>query len=157
MDAINPAIKPPILPITPTSLRILKYEISVSNKPKYEKRLFWFLCTVLFHGSLRLGKLLSKTKTHYNPDFCLLRRDLTLQNLTFNSSEMTVLSLSIKSPKAGKPGAPDIVNIFPTNTHLCPVKAYINWSRFNTRFSQDLPLFTLLTGAPFPAVILRLS
>lgn len=147
-DAVHPTNKPPRLPITPTALRLLKYEISVCLKPKYEKRLLWFLCTALFHGSFRLGELLSKTKTYYDPDFCLLRQDLTIGDHTLNNSRFSVLSFSIKSPKANKPNTPDIVDIFPTNTDLCPVKAYLNWTRCDSRSAQDLPLFSLLSGSP---------
>jgi len=116
LDSISSKHKPTRLPISPTILRILKLEINNSPFSKLDKRLTWLLCTLAFHGSFRIIELLSKTKRTF---------DVTLKPFIHNNSSISILSITVKSPKAGRPHTLDIVDVFPTNTDLCPVKAYI--------------------------------
>ena len=149
LDSISSKHKPTRLPVSPTILRILKLEINNSPLSKLDKRLTWLLCTLAFHGSFRIIELLSKTKRTFDPDFCLLGNDVTLKPFIHNNSSISILSITVKSPKAGRPHTLDIVDVFPTNTDLCPVKAYIALVKSNPTPDKTLPFFTLADGSPY--------
>ena len=148
LDSISPTPNPTRLPVTPTILRILKYEIRHSSLSKLNKPLLWLLCTLAFHGSFRIIELLSKTKNFFDPDFCLLGRDVNLKSFTLNNSLISVITVTVKSPKAGRPNTKDIIDIYPTNTDLCPVKAFISYTKTNPVSDLNLPFFSLDSGTP---------
>ena len=149
LDSLTPNLNPTRLPVSPTILRILKLEINNSSFSKRDKRLIWLLCTLAFHGSFRIIELLSKTKGYFDPDFCLLGNNVILKPFIHNNTTVSVLTVSVKSPKTGRPNTTDIVDVFPTNTDLCPVKAYSDFAKSNPAPNLSLPFFTLSNGSPY--------
>mgnify|MGYP003891633467 CR=1 FL=1 len=149
LDNLSPKSKQTRLPVSPTILRVLKLEISRSTFPKRDKRLIWLLCSLAFHGSFRIIELLSKTKGSFDPNFCLLGNDVLLKPLILNNSPVSVLAVTVKSPKVGRPNSKDIIDVFPTNTDLCPVRAYSDLAKSNPYPNPNMPFFSLSNGSPY--------
>jgi len=148
IDSVSTVHRPKRLPVTPSVLRIIKIEINRSFISKHDKRLLWFVSTLAFHGSFRMGELLSKNSSFFDPNVTLLGKDISLKNMLINSSYVDILAISVKSPKTGKPNSTTIVDVFPTNNDLCPVKAYINWRNCTTSYNNSLPAFRFGSGLP---------
>ena len=146
LDALSPNPKLKRLPVTPSVLRIIKIEINKRPIPKSDKCLLWFVSTLAFHGSFRMGELLSISPTSFDPKVTLLVSDIKLKNTRINNSNFNTLSVSIKSSKTGKPDAVTIVDVFPTNNDLCPVNAYTKWSRCSPHFDEASPAFRFNSG-----------
>ena len=60
INAVSIKSKPVRMPITPTILRLLKLAISRDDLCPPDCRMYWFLCTLAFHGSFRMGELLPR-------------------------------------------------------------------------------------------------
>ena len=148
LDALSPVTKPKRLPVTPSVLRIIKIEIKKCLIPKLDKRLFWLISTLAFHGSFRMGELLCKKSTSFDPHVNLLGKDINLKHTKINNCDVNVLSISVKSPKTGKPNSISIVDVFPTNNDLCPIQAFIKWSTCSPIIIESLPAFRLSSGLP---------
>ena len=146
LDSITPNFKPKRLPVTPCILRLLKIEIQKTNMSKADKRLFWLLCTTGFHGSFRMSELLSRKSSSFDPNFTLLNSDISICNIPINNSYTDIVTVLVKSPKSGNASSVDIVDIFPTRTDLCPVRAFSKWRKCQTFLSANLPAFRLDSG-----------
>ena len=146
LDAISPTYKPKRLPVTPCILRILKVEIQKSPMSKADKRLFWMLCTISFHGSFRMSELLSRKSTSFDPNYTLLNSDISSCNIHVNNSNINIVTVTVKSPKTGNANSIDVIDIFPTCTDLCPVRAFSKWRKCCSVSSPDLPAFRLGSG-----------
>ena len=157
LDALSPDLKPKRLPVTPSVLRVIKIELKKCLISKLDKRLFWFVSTLAFHGSFRMGELLCKNSSSFDPLVTLLGRDINLKQTRINNSVVNILSVSVKSPKTGKPNSITIVDVFPTNNDLCPIQAFIKWSTCSPRFDKSFPAFRLSSGLPLTSKILNVQ
>ena len=61
----------------------------------------------------------------FDPQTTLLGNNLTIEN--WHDKDMKVMKIWLKSPKELRKGNGVMVEIFPTNNHLCPIKAYEKW------------------------------
>lgn len=111
-----------------------------------DKRLSWMLCTTSFHGSFRMSELLSRKSRSFDPNFTLLNSAITSDNFCFNNSYVSILTVKVKSPKSGNANTVDVVDIFPTCTDLCPVRAFSKWSKCCSNNAPYLPAFRLDSG-----------
>ena len=144
VDLLLPVIKPTRIPVTPTILRILKTQITGDNLPYHDKRLYWLICTLAFHGSFRIGELLTRSPTTYDPNYTLLCKDIAVNITLVDNVPVKFLEVNLKHSKCSK-NKPVVIDIYPTNSDLCPVRAYAKW--FNTRASSlNLPAFRLSSG-----------
>ena len=144
VDFIYPVVKPTRIPVTPTILRILKSQINIDNLPYHDKRLLWLICTLAFHGFFRIGELLTKSPVSFDPSYTLLCGDIGVNVTYIDNVPVKLLEVTLKHSKCSK-NKSVVIDIYPTNSDLCPVRAYSKWS--NTRVgSPRLPAFRLSSG-----------
>lgn len=140
-----PSSKPKRLPVTPTILRIIKLEMAKdASLCMHDTILLWFLCSLSFHGSFRMGELLSRSSISFDPQFTLLQRDIRSKHTKFNDASIQFLEISLKSTKT-TPTATTIIDVFPTNNDLCPMKAFLKWVQLSGR-DPAMPAFRLSSG-----------
>lgn len=66
------------LPCTLSILRLLKSKLRVSNLLINIQLTIWCVCTIAFFGAFRIGELLCKNTKKYDPDFTLMKKDLSI-------------------------------------------------------------------------------
>lgn len=143
-DSIAPSSKPVRIPITPTLLRILKNAINKDHLPYFEKRLFWFLCVVAFHGSFRMGELLTRQPSHFDPNFSLLGQHIVSSPTIINKEPSSFLEITLTSSKIS-PTTATVIDVYPTGSDICPIRAYNKVINLQ-KLQHDLPAFRLLSG-----------
>ena len=130
-------------PITTDILLVLKGKLAEADMNGRDQRLVWTVSSILFHGAFRVHELLCKKQSSFDPDFTLLGRDVKL--VTQGGRE--VLQLKIKAPKEQKVGKDVIVDVYSTDSELCPVRAFKKWIKFRGK-EEELPLFRFSSGIP---------
>ena len=143
-DAVKPSTKPVRIPVTPTLLRILKNAINKDDLTYYDKRLFWFLCVVAFHGSFRIGELLTRHPNHFDPNYALLGRHIFPNSAIINAVSSSFLEITISSSKCC-PTTPTVIDVYPTGSDICPVRAYTRLINL-CRPTPNLPAFRFFSG-----------
>ena len=144
VDLLHPVIKPTRIPVTPTILRILKTQISSDILSYHDKRLYWLICTLAFHGSFRMGELLTKSPTSFDPNYTLLCKDIAINFTTIDNLPVKFLEVTLKHSKCSI-HKPVVIDIYPTNSDLCPIRAYDKWVNTKT-CALNLPAFRLTSG-----------
>jgi hypothetical protein len=66
------------LPCTLSILRLLKSKLRTSKLLINVQLLIWCIATLSFFGAFRIGELLCKNTTKFDPDFTLTKRDLCI-------------------------------------------------------------------------------
>jgi hypothetical protein len=132
-------------PATPDVLALLKARIRESDMPNVDKITTWTVATLLFHGAFRGGELLSRTAASFDPAYTLLRRDIVIAE---NSQTEKSVQVKVKAPKEDKKGSAIVVDIFQTDTELCPVRAVEKWFRVTKDMEEDQPGFRWACGTP---------
>jgi len=97
-----------------------------------------------FAGGFRIGKLLSKHEATFDPDFTLLAKNLSVSN---DKRGKTTIHVHLKCPKETKSAAPTVVDVFQSDGDICPVKAFLTWSKLRPK-NQNEPLFRFDNGTP---------
>ena len=139
--------KPERLAVTPATLRLIKHELKKSNWPIARKRLVWLVCTTAFNGSFRIGELLSQESTQYDPQTCLLGKDISVEQCNHNGENFKILKVWLKCPKELKFGKGIMVEVFETKTELCPVAAYEKLKKVSKlALANSKPAFRLENG-----------
>jgi hypothetical protein len=103
---------------TPSVLRLIKARISSWQAEPADRLMVWAACTLLFHGAFRGEEILSRHSSQFDPAYTLLRRDIFWEE---KSDSQKVIQVKVKAPKESKGGASVIVDIFQTDTDICPV------------------------------------
>jgi len=132
------------LPMTLNMMHVLRKLIKTSDYTKNDKKLIWAVSTIAFAGAFRIGEILAKLESTFDPNFTLLAKDVTLST---DKDNKTVLHICLKCPKESKTAAPTVVDIFQNNGPLCPVKAFLAWRNRKVR-EPDMPLFRQENGTP---------
>jgi hypothetical protein len=132
------------LPMTVNMMRIFKNTIASSHLNTNDQRLVWAVATMAFTGAFRIGELLSKLESTFDPDFTLLKQDVSV-SVTENGK--SVIHVTLKCPKESKNAAPTVEDLFQNDGHICPVKAYLTWYKLQPR-KDDAPLFRFSDGTP---------
>ena len=122
---------------------VLKGKLAEADMNGRDQRLVWTVSSILFHGAFRVHELLCKKQSSFDPDFTLLGRDVKL--VTQGGRE--VLQLRIKAPKEQKVGKDVIVDVYSTDSELCPVRAFKKWIKVKGK-EDELPLFRFSSGIP---------
>lgn len=136
------------LAVTPATLKLIKHELKKSNLPIIRKRLIWLVCTLAFNGSFRIGELLANDNMHYDPQTCLLGRDISVENWHKNGENTKLIKVWLKSPKELKFGKGVMVEVFETNTEICPVAALEKWKKQSkSAMTSTKPAFRLEDGS----------
>jgi len=145
-------------PMTVALMKKLKLAICRSNLGKSDKFLIWAVSTLAFFGAFRIHELLCKHESTFDPDRCLLKRDVSVGG--GEEGRGGTVSVRLKCPKERKAGRPTVVDILEIGGPLCPWKAFNRWSA-RTEQREDMPMFcwqdgTPLTGRRFNEEIKRL-
>ena len=141
-------------PVTPTILELIKARLRDYNAAGADKCTIWTACTLLFHGAFRGGELLSRSSSEFDPAFVLLRKDLLLvdEGKIGNSS---TLQVKVKAPKERKDNRAVIVDVYQSDTSICPVRAYKKWQEATSGYNADEPAFRLKNGDLLTATLLN--
>ncbi len=144
--AISSKLKQIRVPCTLNVLKLLKAEIKASSLSNSMQILVWSVCCIAFFGAFRMAELLCKKTSCYNPCFTLLKRDVKLLNITGTNREC--LQFRIKNSKTNKSGKPEIVDVYATNSSVCPIKAYKKLHAITKNSPPDAPMFCGKDGTP---------
>ena len=131
------------LPMTISLMKLWKEKIRLSNLNPDKKLLIWAVSTLAFYGAFRIHELVSKTEATFDPDHTLLTEDIRLAG----TGNERWLEISLKCPKEKKSGRPTIIDVFEVGGQLCPVSAFLKWSRHNM-LERGMPIFRDSTGTP---------
>jgi hypothetical protein len=132
-------------PVTPDILALIKSRLREWQAHSNDKITVWTVSTLLFHGALRGGEILSRSTTEFDPAFTLLKKDLHLSN---NSDKQCTIQVNIKAPKEDKDCRSVIVDIYQTNSNICPVSAFKKWQIISKTCDSQQPAFRLADGTP---------
>ena len=125
------------LPCTLAVLRLLKAVLAKAPIKTDEKIVIWATCCVGFFGAFRMSELLCKKSSAYDEKYTLLKKDIKVRH----SNNTPSIQFRIKSAKTNKTGKPEIVEVFATNTLLCPVKAISKLNALTSHLPLDSPAF----------------
>ena len=134
-------------PVTPDILALIKIRLREWEVETVDKLTVWVVCSVLFHGGFRGGELMAKSVSCFDPAFTLLRKDLCLVKDALEADKET-LQVRVKAPKEAKDVRAVIVDVFQTDTKLCPVRAYRKWERQTAGWEPEQPAFRMKDGTP---------
>jgi hypothetical protein len=132
-------------PMTRELMLVLKAKIREWDGTSLDKATLWAVSTLLFHGAFRGGEILSRTAAWFDPGFSLLRRDIMLIE---DGSDQKMVQVRLKAPKEDKQKTDVIVDVFQTNTELCPIRAVSRWLRMSGDMESDQPAFRFADGTP---------
>lgn len=132
------------LPMTTNVMLLLKRLIRDLDIPKQDKALFWAAATLAFAGAFRMGELLCKTESTFDPDFDLLGKNITYS--TDKAGKKTV-HVVLKCPKESRNKVPTTVDIFQNDGPLCPIAAIAKWGVSFTE-EPEMPAFRRQDGTP---------
>ena len=120
-------------------LKLLGHEIAGADWTPVNKAVVWSACTTAFFGSLRMGEILAKSPSSFNPGETLLWSDVSVKKDS--------IMIHVKIPKnRNKKG--EFVDIFEFKGHnCCPVSAIKNLYKLKGSAGLDhLPVFSLQNG-----------
>jgi hypothetical protein len=142
-------------PVTPEIMSLLKARIREWNAGNLDKLTVWAVSSLLFHGAFRSGELLAKNIAFFDPAYTLLRQDILI---TESETSEPVVQILVKSPKESKNGSSSVIDIFKTDTEMCPMRAVEKWWKASRHMEPDQPAFRLscgsaLTGAKFNSLL----
>jgi hypothetical protein len=106
--------------VTPDIMSLLKAKIREWENEKKNKLTVWTVCSLLFHGAFRGGELLCRSTSWFDPAYTLLKRDIAIAE---GSDKKQVVQIRLKAPKEDKKGSEIIVDVFQTDTAICPARA----------------------------------
>lgn len=132
-------------PVTMDMMKLLKAQIRNWDAQQRDKLTLWLVCSLLFHAACRGGELLCRLTDRFDPAVDFLRQDM---HLTGEVGTGQTLQLRLKSPKVSKDKRAVIVDVFRSDTQICPVKAYLKWSAATTGDEDDQPAFRWSNGKP---------
>jgi len=141
-------------PVTTDILQLIKARLRSWEAPGRDKCTIWTICTLLFHGAFRGGELLCRSKYEFDPAFTLLRQDMVLVQDT-SCKNTSMLQVKVKAPKERKDNRAVIVDVYQSDTEICPVRAYKKWYAATASNQPDQPAFRLDDGVPVTATTLN--
>lgn len=149
------------LPVTLDVLNTLRIKIRRSGWPIQKKRLVWCVCAMGFAGSFRVHEMLSRKGMEFDPTSTLLAEDVAVEVMR-SEGGLRVLKVKLKAPKEARLRHGVAVDLFPTDSYLCPVTAmekYILAVPFT--LAKNKPIFRredgqAYTGAAFNADLKKL-
>ena len=132
------------LPMTMNVMLLLKRLIQNLDMSNSDKALIWAASTLAFAGAFRIGELLCKTESCFDPDFDLLAENVTLSS---DNAGNQIIHILLKCPKESKSKIPTTVDVFQNNGPLCPVAALSNWGLVHVS-TEKTPFFTFQNSTP---------
>ena len=134
------------LPMTPSLLRLLKLELRDSERSLADKRMIWCAATVAFSAGLRGGEFLCHKASVFDPDTALRWKDMKLDTFTVHGEALEILKLKLRAEKQNHTNTSTICDIYPSQSSLCPIRAFKAWKLAETDAEPDLPAFRFHDG-----------
>jgi hypothetical protein len=131
--------------VTPLVMKLLKARISQWSGGTTDKLMIWTVCSLLFHGAFRGAEVLSRSCAQFDPAYTLLREDIVCAT---ESDGRSVVQIKVKAPKESKNGSSTIVDVYQTDTDICPARAVKKWLRATQSMANDQPAFRFSSGIP---------
>ena len=136
------------LPMTADLMKLLKEEIRMDNIDERDKLLLWTVAALAFNGGFRIHELLTRKASTFDPDFSLLRRDLSSKTFKVGKQNLSSIQVLIKSEKKDRIGAGTIVDVYESGGQICPVRAYKKWEKANPSSKKKRLAFLESSGKP---------
>jgi hypothetical protein len=141
------------LPVTLNVMKLIKATVREAPWDKQEKLLIWSVCCLAFSGSFRIGELLANEERKFDPASTLLDEDIVLVE---GSTGRRSIQVMVKWAKQDREGAGFAVEVYESETNICPVRALKKWWASGPPREKGLPAFrnsqgTSLTGKKFNA------
>lgn len=135
------------LPVTLEVLKTIRLQLRRSRWLLAKKRLVWAVCVCGFSGSFRVHEMLSKKQGEFDPTSTLLAGDVGVETLNLAEGRTEVLKIKLKAPKEARLRHGVVVDLFPTGSYLCPLKALKKYVQsLSFCLVDDQPLFKKLDG-----------
>ena len=115
------------LPVTISVLDLIRHELIKSPWTVAKKRMILTICYIAFFGSFRIHEILAREKMTFDVQTTLLGGNLKVEQWTEKNSK--VMKVWLKSPKELRNGTGVMVELFPTNNYLCPIRALEKWRK----------------------------
>ena len=135
------------LPMTPSLLKKMKLELGASSRNLEDKRMIWAASVIAFSAGLRGGEFLCKQAMFFDPDTALRNKDLKLDTINIAGEETNILKLKLRGEKQNRTGEATICDVYPSNSSICPIRAYTKWQDATQTSSPDLPAFRFSDGS----------
>lgn len=133
--------------ITVHLLRVIRSRLRRSQWPMWRKRLVWLVCSLAFNGSFRVHELLSRRPDEFDPTSTLLGRDVKFASNMVEGGVVRCAKLHLKAPKEVRLRQGIFVDLFPTDSFLCPVTALAKYLHDPAMpIVEDRPFFRTLGG-----------
>ena len=136
------------LPVTVTMLKLLKEELRASSLPNVDTLALWAIASLLFFGGFRPGEILCKNIGSFDPAFTFLKEDLTEKPIKVGNKSINTLQVFLKSEKTDSSERGRIIDVYSSNSSICPVKAVRKYFFFSKHTEKDMPTFRLNSGKP---------
>ena len=137
---------PARLPITPDLLKLMKLDLAKSSMKNPDKKMIWAAAAIAFAGGLRGGEFLCKEKSSFDPTTMLREKDMALDSFIIKGEKTEILKIKLKAEKQNKSASVTIVDIYPSDSSICPVRAYKKWTASKTFINPRLPAFRFENG-----------
>ena len=126
------------LPITTSTLRLLKLRLQGFPSCLQDKRMLWAALSVAFYGFLHSSEFTCQAVNSFDHDRTLLKQDVTL--------EASRASLRIKTSKTDPFHHGVTVHLAQTGTSTCPVSALTKYLELTKDQPPHRPLFQFASG-----------
>jgi hypothetical protein len=138
--------------VTPAVMKLLKIRIHQWGEESIDRWMTWAVCTLLYHGAFRGAELLVRNSSCFDPAYSLLRGDISC---TDGLAGQKVIQVKIKAPKESKNSASAIVDVFQTDSDICPVRAVEKWMLATKEMEARQPAFRFASGVPLTSTKLN--
>jgi hypothetical protein len=132
-------------PVTPDIMLLLKARVRESDLANFDKLSIWAVSSLLFHGAFRGGEILCRSVSSFDPAFTLLKKDVVIVE---DREGKKVVQVRIKAPKEDKSSSAVVVDVFQTDTEICPAKAVGKWLKASRTREEEQPAFRFADGSP---------
>ena len=145
------------LAVTPAWLRVIYSKLRNSDWTRARRHLFWCVCCLLFHGSLRSCELLTTSTKSWTPGSTLMGADIVLRREKVNGKWARWLLLKIKLPKEEASSGRKAVFVEmleQPELWFCPYASFTNYISVvhKKTIVPDLPAIRTEEGKGYPAI-----
>lgn len=141
------------MPVTLDMMKAIRVNLRRMQWALGRKRLVWAMAALAFSGSFRVHELLSHSKTRYDPTSTLLMEDISFGFRGEGGKKTRVLKVFLKAPKEAKGKEGVVVDLFETNSYLCPVVAMEKYlASLSFVASKSSPVFRTGQGQGYTGV-----
>ena len=122
LDRINKT-HPTRLPMTITLMRLLRKELTNTRLSENDRNLVWCVAALAFSGGFRMGELLCSKEWKFDLAVNLLKRDVKVKHLTIDGEQTSIIQVKLKAEKQNRKGGVTLVDVYASDSKLCPVQA----------------------------------